>query len=635
MLNLESLNERQREAVTFSEKGPALVIAGPGSGKTHVITQRICYLIEEKQIHPEKILVLTFTKEAALSMEHRFVSLASSEHLYLGVSFGTFHSFFYHILLESNLYSQTHFINQTEKRRLLSETLKAFCNRSKTTENSQDQYHLEQETESILQAFGYYKNTLNLEQSVGKVPEKYRNSFLELYYDYEKHRKQLGKMDFDDILSVCYTVLKEQPSIRQFWQKRFDAILLDEFQDINPMQYQILKLLCKEPYSVFAVGDDDQAIYGFRGSDPSCLMLFQKEFGAKRITLEVNYRSVRELVQVSQAVINENHNRFPKKLRSYEEENKLVQNKIRDSKEKPAFAFRRFETQEEMFDYLLEKIQQTRCDGENTDNLPTNRMAVLFRTNGKMQKFAAFLYRHHIPFHMVERMKNPYDHWVIESLLLGLRVICLGQKDLERRDLFKVNEYFGLEVSREWMIQYAQTRNGEGDSQKIDKFLNDLEGLKGLPIYLGVMQLRKRFGLEEMIRRKTAKNMEEQKECFQILEWFTGETKSVNGLQELLLKCEEPRGKGKVSEQKADLELMTAHGSKGLEFDMVWIPFCNEGEYPYGKMLQEDIIEEERRVFYVAMTRAKKNLELLSLTGTKEYPRYPSRFLNPILRLPK
>ena len=274
MSDLTCLNASQQEAVTFGE-GPLLLLAGPGSGKTFTITQRILYLIRERRITPEKLLVITFTREAALSMRQRFAQISPQEvHT---VNFGTFHSVFYQILLQSGRISSGNILNDRQKRDLILPILKKItdCKKRSAAE-------VTELAGNYLAAIGYYKNT--------------------------------GGLDFEDILKECEEFLQRDPGQRTYWQNRFEYILIDEFQDINYRQYSIVKILAEKHRNIFAVGDDDQAIYGFRGARPACMRQFVEEFGAKQILLRTNYRSHPDIVEASLAVIDENKDRFHKDL---------------------------------------------------------------------------------------------------------------------------------------------------------------------------------------------------------------------------------------------------------------------------------------------------------------------------------
>ncbi len=457
MLDLSKLNTPQREAVTFGA-GPLLVLAGPGSGKTYTISNRILYLLSSG-VSPSQIVVITFTKEAAQSMKNRFLHLYGAKET--SVYFGTFHSFFYQILKQSKQISSNSLISEREKKQVIYELIRKYL------DVNQDQLLLNEEIENFIQCVGYYKNTLDMEKTLAMCNESLKNDFNRMFLDYQTSIKKYGKIDFDDMQYLCLELLHHSQLHRVQLQKNIVHLLIDEFQDINPVQYEIVQLLTDKHSNIFAVGDDDQSIYGFRGADPRCIRKFMEEYHPRQILLDINYRSGQPIINASLKVINQNKNRVLKEL--------YAGNQTMDAK----IVVKRCSTIEKERKYICKRIQQEIHRG--------NTCAVIFRTNRKLQQFSMFLDSRNFAYHM-------------------------GRK---------------------------------------------------------------------------------------------GESEGVS--------------------------LYTVHGAKGLEFDTVFMPDCNEGVYPHGKEGDEDFVEEERRIFYVGMTRAKKCLELLYLTGTMKSSRQPSLFLKPIL----
>ncbi|MBP3813601.1 MAG: ATP-dependent helicase, partial [Butyrivibrio sp.] len=292
--------------------GPAMILAGPGSGKTFVIVRRLVRLIENG-VDPSKILVITFTKAAAIEMQIRFLKLTDSS--YPEVSFGTFHSVFYQIIRnnsskDSNIQIATNKFRTEIVRDILS-LLKA------SSKISQDEYDdgLEQ-IDGILSEISRIKN-IDLSPSECLENICLSKVFPEIFNDYNRRLREFGQIDFDDMIVRCYELLDKNPQVRQFYQEKFKYILIDEYQDINPMQYKVVRLLLGEEKNLFAVGDDDQSIYGFRGSRPEIMLDFMESFkdhGAKMINLDTNYRCGRKIVLAALSVIEENHVRFKKKL---------------------------------------------------------------------------------------------------------------------------------------------------------------------------------------------------------------------------------------------------------------------------------------------------------------------------------
>ena len=272
------LSEQQRMAVMHGE-GPMLVTAGPGSGKTHVLTSRILYLTQNRQIAPDRILVITFTREAARSMQTRYMEAAekhrvpadSPMHARTGqVSFGTFHSFFYQILRSSEKYTHFQIIGETDRHRLLYPLLREIKSRLGEISRYFDPVSRE-EISRVLSAISYGKNTGRVLESRERLPELWREHYEEILQGYEWQKEQRRQLDLDDLLTLTDQELGRDTVLLQYWRRRYDHMMVDEFQDCNPMQYEILKKLCTSRGNLFVVGDDDQAIYGFRGADPgSC-----------------------------------------------------------------------------------------------------------------------------------------------------------------------------------------------------------------------------------------------------------------------------------------------------------------------------------------------------------------------------
>lgn len=641
MSDLTKCNPSQREAVTFGE-GPLLLLAGPGSGKTFTITQRILYLLRERQIAPERLLVITFTREAALSMKQRFAQISPQEAH--AVNFGTFHSVFYQILLRSGRISSGNILNDRQKINLIVPILKKTkdCKKLSAAEVSDIAI-------SFLAAIGYYKNTRDAENSRKKLPQEWREYFLQVYDTYEKARKKVNGMDFDDILKECEELLLKDPGQRAAWQNRFSHILIDEFQDINYRQYSIVKILAEKHKNIFAVGDDDQAIYGFRGARPACMRQFVQEFEAKQILLRTNYRSHQDVVEASLAVIGENKDRFPKNLEPCEEHRRKPENR-RDAdayEDRYRVRIREFRENTEQLQYLVHSLKM-HSRGETC--------AVLFRTNLSMQSVAARLTGEGIPFSMKEKGKNIYDHFIVQDILAYLRI---AQGCAARADYLRVGnrpyrgiarEAFGEETSLSALEKYYTDLSGgfpDERQQKAGKavrtWIRQMEFVKNTELKLAILFLRKACGYERYLRRRAAQeDTTDLAEWMDLLELITEEAGQYRDLgewqesqeiyREQLQKKENGKKQGRNVTENEEIRLLTVHGAKGLEFDHVWIPDCNEKTFPHGDTGDPEHCEEERRIFYVAMTRAKKDLELLCLTGTAERPRFPSRFLIPLNR---
>lgn len=610
MLKPESWNKAQRSAVTRGE-GPLLLLAGPGSGKTFTILQRVFFLLEQG-VSPGRILVVTFTREAQISLKRRFQRECSEN---LPVNIGTFHSVFYYLLRESGAVSPNiTFFQEQEKNKLLHQIIKKNMQKAGG-----------QEAAAVLSAFGYYKNTLNWEEAAKRAPEKYREALPSFFRQFQEAAEKLGKMDYDDILYLCKEVLERNENIRRVWQRRFSHILIDEFQDVNPVQYEVLKLLAAPPFSIMAVGDDDQSVYGFRGSEPECLKRFKQEFQAEVLLLNQNYRSLKNIVEASGLVIREGKNRFEKKLFTGRRE-----------KEEGEVLLKGFSDREKEWNYLTGRLEGLQERAQRED---IGETAVLFRTNASMNRFAAILKNRGIAFEKKGQESRLYEHFIVQDILAYLR-LAEGEKSEEclLRILNKPSRGLDRELTREMK-----------NSPAMLKLQKNLETMRNFSPKLAVTYICKANGYEEWLyqeaKGKEAGNREGIWEEWQeILDWIKWDAAGYRSTDEWIRHLQEsPLKEGKkpyweteteensLKKKEAIIQLMTVHGAKGLEFERVFLPDCNEGNYPHGRMPEEKEVEEERRLFYVAMTRAKKSLELLYLTGTEKSPRQLSRFLNPLM----
>lgn len=635
-LLLEDLNEAQRKAVLHGE-GPAFVAAGPGSGKTFTITRRLLYLIQERKIPPQKILVITFTKEAAKSMQDRFLKqlqrFGTSRTASSGfVSFGTFHSYFYQIIKSIKKYSEYQLITQQEKRRIAKPILKEFC-KEEVTESAINEF---------LTQVSFYKNTGRLkiapvQQQEGKrtepqsvccpFSEEENNSFQKMFEKYEAEKHRYKRLDFDDMLYLCKKALCQDKKLLQYWQHRFSYVLIDEFQDINPIQYEIIRMLCIPPYELFVVGDDDQAIYGFRGSDSKIFLQFLQDYkDAVTISLAVNYRCGGTIVKASRKLIEHNTVRVMKELRACMEN--ASKGQIR--------AIGAIHTKES-YGKVIEKLK-----GRPPYEL--EKEAVLFRTNAAMRLFAAELTRNQIPFVLREKCESVYEHFLMKDMedffqaaegqkdrVLFLRLfqkqrVCLGREALhsEQVDLQQVKDFYGS--------GFYESKQAVAAVEALERHLKQLAAMRPK---LGIAYILHAMDYEGYLRRKAGGIKNILDEWKELLDWLmedAGEFADWKSWKEYQDICEKDslEEKGIAFRKKQGIHLLTMHASKGLEYDKVYLMNLNEGVVPkYGKgeELTREHLEEERRLFYVGMTRAKEEVELHYLTGTKENPRQVSRFV--------
>lgn len=605
----------QKKAVEFTS-GPMQVLAGPGSGKTFVITQRIRHLIVECGIEPSRILVITFTRAAAGEMQQRFHKLVKGTNSF--VSFGTFHAVFYSILKQTGQYRQFTLIPETQKRNLLAQILQLPMT-PLLSEN--------EKISGLVRLISQIKN--NGERFDGFSEELFSKEELKaIYEDYNGYLAEFYKMDFDDMGLLCLKLLRENPNVLKEWQKRYSHILVDEFQDINPLQYQIIRMLAQSENNLFIVGDDDQSIYGFRGARPDIMQQFLKDYpAAEQVLLDVNYRCHAQIVEKSLQVIAANRNRFPKSIRA-------------DHKEGAGVIMQSFPSQEKEYEELLRMLQEAARKTKPDD---LSESAVIYRTNYECNLLAEKLLLQEIPFVMKETLQSRYDHFIIRDLLAYLE-FANGNRKREIFHLFmnRPLRYLRKDCARssniclKELLTYYQ--NNIRMQEVARQLFHDLEQLGTMRPYLAVNYIRQVIGYDDHLKENC--HIEESARLLRIADDFQKEIKRFDSFGELndyISQCRAlTHEKQKEMEndtgdkRRTGIRLMTMHAAKGLEFSTVYLPDTNEGKLPSRQAVTSEEIEEERRMFYVAMTRAKKELRILYCDQENGKER-PSRFLEPLL----
>lgn len=583
-----SLNPSQVQAVIHKD-GPCMVLAGPGSGKTLTITKRIEYLIGKHHVSPEEILVITFTKAASIEMKERFVRLCGQK---AGpVTFGTFHGIYYGILKWAYRMNASNILSEEQKYQLLKQVI----GRMEIDIDDEKDF-----LQGIAGEIGNIKNNqipLAEYESLNCSEEVFR----EIFEQYEKERKRLKKIDFDDMLVLVYELFKKRPDILSMWQRKFRYILIDEFQDINQVQYDVIRMLAAPENNLFIVGDDDQSIYRFRGARPDIMLGFKKDYpDTKEILLDVNYRSTKAIVNGAARVIRHNVNRYPKQIITTNEQGETVhiqevRHPIEESK------------------YVVSQIQEAKKRG-----IPSSEIAVLFRTNVEARALAETFMEYNMPFRMKERMPNLYEHFIAQDLTTYLKM-ALG--DRSRKSFLAImnrpNRYIGRDSVEGTTISFESLRKFYCDKDwmldRIDQLEVDFRILKNMAPYGAIQYIRKHIGYDEFLKEYAAFrkiNMEDLKEVLREIE---ERAKAFRTIEEWFTHIEEYSEELKRQSQQKETDpeaitFMTIHGSKGLEFDLVFIIGANETITPYKKAETKEEVEEERRMFYVAMTRARKKL---------------------------
>lgn len=607
------LNRGQDEAIKHGN-GPCMVLAPPGSGKTLIVTERTRYLIEESGVRPDQILVITFTRYAAREMKERFERLTAGKNY--PVTFGTFHSIFYGILKCAYGIGANNLMSEKESSVLLQEVLDQTDIES--TPEVEDEEELVRE---LLREVGMVKNGLcHLKDFHSKYLTQ--DEFAEVFRSYEHQKKELKKFDFDDMLVQCYALFRKKPEILQGWQKRFQYILIDEFQDINRVQYEVIRMLAAPRYNLFVVGDDDQSIYGFRGAKPELMLYMKQEFPSLRtISLTVNYRSTEFITGAAARVILHNDTRFYKRVQSFRGRGQNVHvQEVLDEQEEAQ--------------YVTEEIQKKLDQG-----IKPGEIAVLFRAAVQARMISEILSEHRIPFEMRDYVTNFYRHFIVKDMMAYLQ-LAAGKRD---RSLFlticnRPLRYLARNSMENRQVNFEDLRKFYCDKDWmldiIDQFDVDVRMMKNMAPYAAIQYIRKKIGYDDFLKEYAEKHQISWKQLMDVMaeleersknfksydEWEIHIAKYTQELEEQQAKARKIKG-----ERENKVQLMTIHSAKGLEFEDVFVIHANEGEIPHQKAEKKDEIEEERRLFYVALTRAKNNLYISYITQKNGNSIKPSR----------
>lgn len=603
----KKLNTAQQKAVCH-ETGPMLVLAGPGSGKTTVLLCRISRLLERGLAKPQEILALTFSKAAAEEMKSRFENLNGAS----GVSFGTFHSIFFRILRSRYGWNVEQIFQEEERRSILRNSIEA------------EKWDIPDLEEYISQFF----SQLSLMNSELEQPNRFTptgmpvEEFRKLYRAYEGYKERHEKLDFDDMLTQCYQLLREDAAVREYWQRKYKFILVDEFQDVNQAQFACLQILAEKHQNLFVVGDDDQSIYAFRGARPDFLLRFPTLYpAAKKVTLNTNYRSTERIVNLAERVIGNNEVRFVKNMKGIGEAGDKVTFFLAEDAAKEAA-------------HIAEKIGRLLDEG-----MPLTEIAVIYRTNLQGGAFARELYKRGIPYDLRDNSGNVYEHWVAKDLLAYLLLAENEESDSAlRRILNKPKRYIGKDLLAEAeTMPYTLLRSffvcpslKGWQEENLENLRIDLNQIRKRTPYDALKYIRKVIGYDEYLeefaayRRTSAQVLQEIADEIMETAKDCADVRSFREqLERLSLQMkEQSRKKG---QKRNGVALMTMHGAKGLEFRAVFLPSLVEGIVPHEKGM--DTVAEERRLFYVAMTRASEKLCLSAILQRYEKERKPSRFL--------
>ena len=433
--------------------------------------------------------------------------------------------------------------------------------------------------------------------------------FRKIYQQYEAGKQRAGLIDFDDMLVYTYELFRERKDILALWQKQYPYILIDEFQDINKLQFEIVKMMALPHNNLFVVGDDDQSIYRFRGSKPELMLGFTKSYpDTKKILLDTNYRSDREIIKAAGKLIAHNSERFSK--RSWHRVHSRARWNLRSTR----ISGRKNEA---VIADIKRQVQR---------GVPYQEIAILFRTNIQPRMLMRQLMNHNIPFIAKDKIPNLYEHWIARDIFTYIRI---AQGSRERKDFLKIinrpKRYIGRESLEElsvafdvWMDYYKEQ---PWIAERIDRLEYDIRMLSMMKPYAAVNYIRGGIGYDDYCREYAKYRHIREEELLEVLDELQESAKEYQSYEAWFLHMEEYKEElerqAKEQKQQPDgVTLATLHSAKGLEYDIVYLVDVNEGIMPYKKAVLEQDIEEERRMFYVGMTRARHRL---SISSVQEY----------------
>ena len=598
--------EAQKRAIE-SKARAVLVVAGPGSGKTTVLTERLVYLLKNGA-EAKSCLLLSFTRASSKEMALRFAKrgiAGNSPH------FSTIHALCLSLLREVRGIEREGLVNLYEKMDWLSA------------------YFLEkgiarEEVEELLLNYGnqisYFKS-ITEEERMHFLREEKNEDFLPLFQYYEKMRKLRGKLDFEDLLIEVLLELQKNTRIADSWKSRFSYILVDEFQDLSLIQYAILKALSEKGASLFVVGDEDQSIYGFRGASPDILFRFAGDFpDCERIFLADNFRSKEEIVLLSRRLIGKNKKRF---------QTPLSGRRGRGGKAK----YFLLETGVEEAVLLAEHVESLLREG-----CPPEEIAVLCRSKMQITPLLPGFMERGIPIVIVEELSNVFQHFIGKDILAYLRLAKNKESSQELVQILS-KPYRGLR--REKILhkdsglsdlkRAAKTLKEREETEKLEKHL---EALSKLNPKEAILFIRKEIGYEKYLEDFAKKKNKDFTEWWESFEEITAMSEGYPDLDAFFRFVTEFNRRAlerRKPEEEKGIRFMTYHSAKGLEFDEVFLPDCIEGIIPDGRAKKPEEIEEERRSFYVALTRARKGIHIYVTKTRYSKKVYPSRFIPELL----
>ncbi len=618
-MDLDNLNNEQREAVITTE-GPLLVLAGAGSGKTKVLTTRIAYLIKEKNVDPNSILAITFTNKAAKEMKSRVSNMLGKEAFSIQIS--TFHSFGL-LLLKENYkklgYSKNFTILDSEDSLTIIKKVMKNLNLDPKEFNPK----------AIRSKISGAKNELIFPDEYEKyASSEFERKVVSVYREYEIKLRNNNSVDFDDLLILPIKLFKENPDILQKYQEQYKYILIDEYQDTNEAQYILTKLISDKYKNICVVGDESQSIYSFRGSNYRNILNFEKDYqNPKVILLEKNYRSTKMILNAANDVIKNNKQRKDKNLWTDNDLGSKI--KYHSS----------YNEKDESF-YILNQIENLLIEG-----VPKSEIAVLYRTNAQSRNLEESFLKARIPYKVIGSFYF-YNRKEIKDLIAYLKLIHNNKDDVSLLRIINTPKRGIGDVTIENLSNKAFINNKSiyesiesGKELKFKEIIEEISIKKdNLSLTELVELVLEKTGLKkELIEEKTMEaeirleNLEEFKTIAREFE----ERYGIISLEEFLAEISLVSDVEEYKNNDDAVTLMTVHSAKGLEFDYVFLAGLEEGIFPHNNsLLDNDDLEEERRLFYVALTRARKKIWLVNarkrMIFGNESINPPSRFLSEI-----
>ena len=616
-MNLEGLNNRQLEAIKTLD-GPMLVLAGAGSGKTKVLTTKVAYLLESRDISPKNILAITFTNKAAKEMKDRIFSLIGREAFLIQIS--TFHSFGLKILKENydllGYESNFTILDASDSETVIKKIMKDY-----DIDSSKYNYR------AIKSSISSNKNEMVWVEDFKKfVYNDYDEVVLKVYEEYEKELKRSNAIDFDDLLILPLKLFNEHKEVLQKYQEQYKYVFIDEYQDTNKPQYILSKLISAKYKNITVVGDNDQAIFTWRGADYKNILNFEKDYeDAKVVILDENYRSTKTILKAANNVIKNNKLRKEKNLWTENEDgNKITY-------------YKAFDEKDESF-YVIKEIKKLLDEGVNP-----NDICVLYRANAQSRGIEDAFLENNISYRIVGSFAF-YQRKEIKDLLSYLKLIHNEKDDVS---LLRVINYPKRGIGTKTIEELTMISNQNNcslydaiESGKELEFKNIIEELKKESEKMSLTEfvdlVLDKTGIRESLKSEKTLEADIRLENLEEFKSITRTVEEVDGIASLGDFLDEISLVTDASEKQEDgndkVTLMTMHAVKGLEFDYVFVIGVEEGLFPHlNSMNSADELEEERRLCYVAITRARKKLYIINARSRLLYGKIssnvPSRFI--------